>query len=125
MVVEKLTPSKGQYYFPKFVYQTSKLYRYSTDCPRVFYILHTYWYDGRKFFVGYFKKSEGIYLIDVETGAFAVNPQDISDPRSVELLIKKFKEKLKKAGMPIHEVVRIFKSNNIDLELWLINSLNM
>lgn len=44
---------------------------------------------------------------------------------TVKMLIEKFKEKLKKSGKSIHEVIQTFKSNNLDLELWLINSLTI
>ena len=42
---------------------------------------------------------------------------------TAERLIKKFKEKLFNRGVSIHEVIRDFKLRNLDLELWLINTL--
>lgn len=64
-------------------------------------------------------------MIEAETGALATGQQDFQKKPTVKMLIEKFKEKLKKSGKSIHEVIQTFKSNNLDLELWLINSLTI
>lgn len=122
MVVEKLIPKKEDYLFARFTYFTEKLYRYG-DSSRVFSSRYEYWYDGVKFLIGNFP-GESLGLLEVETGAFAVMPQEVKKP-SAETLIEAFKKKLQKSGKSIREVIQTFKGNNLDLELWVINSLNI
>lgn len=124
MVVEKLIPKKEVYEFPQFVYESYTTYRYSSDYMRIFHSRYEYWYDGRLFLIGGFNASE-LSMVEVETGALAVGQQDFQRKPTVKMLIEKFKEKLKKSGKSIHEVIQTFKSNNLDLELWLINSLTI
>lgn len=124
MVVEKLLPKEGRYEFPQFIYESKTTYRYYSDYPRVFYSRYEYWYDGRLLLIGTFNPNE-LVMIDAETGALVAGQQDFQRKPTVKMLIEKFKEKLKKSGKSIHEVVQTFKSNNLDLELWLINSLTI
>lgn len=124
MVVEKLISKEGRYELPQIIYESETTYRYYSDYPRVFYSRHEYWYDGRLFLIGSFYANDFV-MIDVETGALAAGQQDFQRKPTVKMLIEKFKEKLAKSGKTIHEVIRDFKSNNLDLELWLINSLTI
>lgn len=122
MVVEKLIKRSSKYEFPQFSYEGQKQYHYATDYPRVYHSRYEYWYDGRLFLIGSFYANDFV-MVEVETGALAVGQQDFQRKPTVRMLIEKFKEKLKKSGKSIHEVIQTFKSNNLDLELWLINLL--
>ena len=124
MVVEKLISKEGRYEFPQFIYESQKEYRYAPNYPRVFYSRYEYWYDGRLFLIGSFYANDFI-MIEVETGSQAVTGQDFQRKPTVKMILEKFKEKLVKSGKTIHEAIRDFKSNNLDLELWLINSLTI
>ena len=118
MVIEKLIPKKEVYQFPSiYCYDITK-FRYTSNV-RVFYSQYEYWYDGRKLLIGKFKGG-GLGLIDVETYAWAVQPE-----ATVEELINVFKQKVEKSGKTIHEVALDYKKLNLDLDLWLINSLNI
>lgn len=121
MAIEKLIPKKEEYQFPSICYPYNlKTFRHTSEV-RVFYSQYEYWYDGRKFLIGKFK-SGNLGLIDVETYAWAVFP----DAKATkEDLIRLFKRKVDTSGKTIHEVVREYKKNNLDLELWLINSLSI
>lgn len=122
MVVENLVQKEGTYEFPQFAYESKTTYRYTTDFPRVFHSRYEYWYDGRLFLIGSFNEKD-LIMVDAETGVFAVHSQDFQRNPTIKMLLDKFKEKIFKSGKSIHEVVRNFKSNNLDLELWLVNSL--
>lgn len=122
MVVENLIKKKGKYEFEPFLYGNNITYRYYSGSSRVFHSEYEYWYDGRLLLIGAFYLEE-LAMIDAETGATAVTRQDFQRKPTVKMLIEKFKEKLERSGKTVHEVVRNFKSNNLDLELWLINSL--
>lgn len=124
MVVEKLIKRSGKYEFPQFCYENKRQYRYDTNYPRVFHSEYEYWYDGRLLLIGGFSAND-LVMVDVETGSQAVTQQDFQGKPTVKMLIEKFKGKVKQSGKTIHEVVRDFKSNNLDLELWLINSLTI
>lgn len=120
MVIEKLIPKKEVYQFPSICYPycTFTAFRYTPNI-RKFYSQYEYWYDGRKFLIGKFK-GEGLGLIDVETTAWAVQPT-----ATVGELIESFKQKVQRSGKTIHEVVLNYKKQNLDLDLWLINSLSI
>lgn len=120
MAVEKLICRTGELVFPDFKY-TGHYYRYDTEM-RIFHIQYEYWYDGVLFLFGNFL-GKGLALVEVETGAFAVSSQELPGSLSVEKAIEIFKKKLLKSGLTVHEVVRNFKNHNLDLELWLVNSL--
>lgn len=120
MVIEKLFLANEIYSFP-LLYVEGRNYRCS-DSSRTFYSQYEYWYDGRLFLIGSFSSNE-LVMVDKETGASAVTQQDFQRKPSVWMLIKKFKEKLEKSGKTIHEVIRDYKNCNLDLELWLVNSL--
>lgn len=124
MVVEKLISKEGRYELPQFIYESQRKYRYAPNYPKVFYSGYEYWYDGRLFLIGSFYANDFV-MVEVETGALVAGQQDFQRKPTVKILIEKFKEKLKKSGKSIHEVIRDFKSNNLDLELWLINSLTI
>lgn len=124
MVVEKLIEKSGKYEFPRFSYEGQRQYRYATDYPRVFNSRYEYWYDGRLFLIGGFYANDFV-MIEVETAAQAVTQQDFQGKPNVKMILDKFKEKLAKSGKTIHEVVIDFKSNNLDLELWLIKLLTI
>lgn len=118
MAIEKLIPKKEVYIFPRITYVTSKGYHYVGE-GRPFHSQYEYWYDGVKMLIGRFKGG-GLGLIEVETYAWAVQPD-----AKVDELIALFKEKVQKSGKTIHEVIRDYKSNNLDLELWLVNTLTI
>lgn len=125
-VEEKLILKEGTYEFPEVIPLYDKIWMYSQEYTKVFTVRYEYWYDGRLFLLGSFDQFSGgsLSLIEAETGAIAVSPLDFTGGRvSVERIIKKFKEKLKKSGTTIGEVTREYKSNNLVSELWLINSL--
>lgn len=122
MVIEKLIKKSGEYEFQQRRYEGQFHYRYATDYPRVFHSRYEYWYDGRLFLIGGFYAND-LAMIEVETGSHAVTQQDFQRKPTIEMILNKFKEKLAKSGKTIHEVIRDFKSNSLDLELWLINSL--
>lgn len=125
-VEEKLILKEGTYEFPEVIPLYDKIWMYSQEYTKVFTVRYEYWYDGRLFLLGSFDQFSGgsLSLIEAETGAIAVSPLDFTGGRvSVERIIKKFKEKLKKSGTTIGEVTRECKSNNLVSELWLINSL--
>ena len=124
MVIEKLIKIGGKYEFPQFCYGYKRHYRYAMNHLRVFHSEYEYWYDGRLFLIGGFSAND-LVMVDVETGSQAVTQQDFQGKPTVKMLIEKFKDKVKHSGKTIHEVVRDFKSNNLDLELWLINSLTI
>lgn len=121
MVVENLIKKTGKYEFEPFLYGNNLAYRYYADSLRVFHSEYEYWYDGRLLLIGTFYPNE-LVMIDAETGATAATRQDFQRKPTVKMLIEKFKEKLERSGKTVHEVIRNFKSNNLDLELWLINS---
>lgn len=104
MVVEKLLPKEGRYEFPQFIYESGTTYRYYSDYPRVSYSRYEYWYDGRLFLIGSFYANDFV-MIEAETGALATGQQDFQKKPTVKMLIEKFKEKLKKSGKSIHEVI--------------------
>lgn len=125
-VEEKLIFKEGTYEFPAVIPLYDKIWMYSQESTKVFTVRYEYWYDGRLFLLGSFDQFSGgsLSLIEAETGAIAVSPLDFTGGRvSVERIIKKFKEKLKKSGITIGEVTREYKNNNLVSELWLINSL--
>lgn len=125
-VEEKLILKGGTYEFPAVIPLYDKIWMYSQESTKVFTVRYEYWYDGRLFLLGSFDQFSGgsLSLIEAETGAIAVSPLDFTGGRvSVERIIKKFKEKLKKSGITIGEVTREYKNNNLVSELWLINSL--
>ena len=125
-VEEKLILKEGTYEFPAVIPLYDKIWMYSQESTKVFTVRYEYWYDGRLFLLGSFGQFSGgsLSLIEAETGAIAVSPLDFTGGGvSVERIIKKFKEKLKKSGTTIGEVTREYKSNNLVSELWLINSL--
>lgn len=123
MVIEELIEKKEDYVFPQLRYEHSSRYRYDTENTRVFHSRYEYWCDGRKFLIGSFCQNE-LVMIEVETFSLAVSRGDFPDgTKDIGMIIAKFKNKLLRSGKSIHEVVRIFKSNNLDLELWLVNSL--
>ena len=123
MVIEELIEKKEDYVFPQLRYERPSGYHYDTENTRVFHSRYEYWYDGRKFLIGCFCQSE-IVMIEVETFSLAVSQRDFPNgTKDIGMIIAKFKDKLLRAGKSIHEVVRVFKSNNLDLELWLVNSL--
>lgn len=125
-VEEKLIIKEGTYEFPEVIPLYDKIWMYSQEYTKVFTVRYEYWYDGRLFLLGSFDQFSGgsLSLIEAETGAIAVSPLDFTGGRvSVERIIKKFKEKLKKSGITIGEVTREYKNNNLVSELWLINSL--
>lgn len=125
-VEEKLILKEGTYEFPEVIPLYDKIWMYSQEYTKVFTVRYEYWYDGRLFLLGSFDQFSGgsLSLIEAETGAIAVSPLDFTGGRvSVERIIKKFKEKLKKSGITIGEVTREYKNNNLVSELWLINSL--
>lgn len=125
-VEEKLILKEGTYEFPEVIPLYDKIWMYSQESTKVFTVRYEYWYDGRLFLLGSFGQFSGgsLSLIEAETGAIAVSPLDFTGGRvSVERIIKKFKEKLKKSGITIGEVTREYKNNNLVSELWLINSL--
>lgn len=122
MVVENLVQKEGTYEFPQFSYVALTSYRYIMGCPRVFHSRYEYRYDGRLLLIGSFNEKD-LIMVDAETGAVAVHSQDFQRNPTIKMLLDKFKEKIFKSGKSIHEVVRNFKSNNLDLELWLVNLL--
>lgn len=124
MVVERLIKKKGEYTFLQFDYINQRQYHYSTDYLRTFSSSYEYWYDGRLFLIGSFHANV-FAMIEAETGSFAVTEQDFQKKPTVRMLLDKFKEKLVKSGKTVHEVIRDFKSNNLDLELWLIKLLTI
>lgn len=125
MVIEKLISKEGRYEFPQFIYESQRKYRYAPNYPKVFYSRYEYWYDGRLFLIGSFEYIADFVMVEVETGSGAVTGQDFQRKPTVKKILEKFKEKLAKSGKTIHEVIQDFKSNNLDLELWLINSLTI
>lgn len=125
MAVEKLISKEERYELPQFLYEGQRKYRYAPNYPRVFYSRHEYWYDGRLFLIGSFESMGAFVMVEVETGAQAVTGQDFQGKPTVKMILDKFKEKLFKSGKTIHEVIQDYKSNNLDLELWLINSLTI
>lgn len=90
----------------------------------MFHSRYEYWYDGRMFLIGRFDAKD-LTMVEVETGFYAVRQQEFQRKPTIEMILNKFKEKLAKSGKTIHEVIRVCKSNNLDLELWLINSLTI
>lgn len=122
MVIEKLIKKSGEYEFRQRRYEGQRQYRYVTDSPRVFHSRYEYWYDGRMFLIGRFDTKD-LAMVEVETGVHAVIQQEFQRKPTIEMILNMFKEKLAKSGKTIHEVIRDCKSNNLDLELWLINSL--
>lgn len=125
MVVEKLIPKEEIYELPQLIYEGQRKHRYAPNYPKVFYSRYEYWYDGRLFLIGSFESIGAFVMIEVETGSQAVTSQDFQRKPTVKMILDKFKEKLAKSGKTIHEVIQDFKSNNLDLELWLINSLTI
>lgn len=123
MVIEKLISKEERYELPQLIYESQMKHRYAPNYSRVFYSRYEYWYDGRLFLIGSFEYIDDFVMVEVETGSQAVTGQDFQRKSTVKMILEKFKEKLAKSGKTIHEVIRDFKSNNLDLELWLINSL--
>lgn len=121
MVVEKLIPKKEVWALPQCIYKSKTAYRYA-DYPRMFYAEYEYWYEERLFLIGSFDVGCPI-MVDAETGAYAVQPLDFHKKPTIKMILDKFKEKVLRSSKSIHEVVQSFKSNNLDLELWLVNSL--
>ena len=124
MVVEKLIPKKEEYVFPNFDYVDGRRYRHICGyCSRTMYVRYEYWYDGRLFFIGDFEG--GLCLVEPETGSFAVRSSELKKKPTVKQLIQEFKSRLGSSGFTIHELIQRFKSWNLDLEPWLISSLNI
>lgn len=121
MIEERLIPKEKDYQVVLF-YDAFKRYR-CADYSRVFHAKYEYWYDGAKFLIGIFEGEKYLTLIERETFATGACYADLNKKPTAELLIKKFKEKLSNKGVSIHEVIRDFKLRNLDLELWLINTL--
>ena len=119
MVIEVLTRKKEETSFPMMDYSGPR-YRYTTEC-RVFYSTHEYRYDGVTFLFGHFKGC-GSSLIEKETGAYAVVPQELHTS-TVDEAVLVFKKKLGISGLSVHEVVRNFKAKNLDIDLWEISLL--
>ena len=118
MVKERLIPKKATYQFPSIRYEGGLSYRITSN-TRTFYSTHEYWYDDRKFLLGKFQNS-GIGLIDVGTYAWAVQPNTDKNE-----FVAVFKKKLQTSGKTIHEVVRDYLKGNLDIELWVLNSLSI
>lgn len=121
MVIERLIQKKQNVNLLQTIYEGGWSYRYA-DYSRTFHSKYEYWYDGRLFLIGGFGEKD-LVIVERETGVLAVTSQDFQRKPTVREVIDKFKEKVRLSGVTIHEVVRKYKSNNLDLELWLINSL--
>ena len=123
MAIETVTFKREHHSFPTIGHLKDGRYRYSTDCVNTFHSLCEYTYDGVLFLWGYFNKGM-MCLINVETGAYAVASEELATRSSTfATAIDLFKGKVQKSGLTIQEVVRNFKSKNLDLPLWEVSSL--
>lgn len=123
--MEKLIRKSGKKEFPLCVSVSASIensYRVLPNTMRTFIYQYEYYFDGRVFLFGHFEGQDRHTLIESETGASAVKNKGFSTP---QLAIAEFKRLLGLSGKTIHEVIRDFKNRNVDLETWLINSLNM
>lgn len=120
MDVEKLIPKREKVELP---YLGSRYWRNDNLHVWEVYLKYEYLYGGRLFLIGTLEGSKAFYMFELETGAVAVSPNDFQKKPTVKMLIDKFKEKLRRSGKSIHEVIRDYKNNNSDLGLWLIDLL--
>lgn len=116
-VNEILLKERGTIQFPEPVYETSTspLYRF-TDKVKEFSYEWKYIYDGAIFVSGSFGMRE------ITTGMPVASVYEISGQITSKKCIAIFKDKLLRDSRNIHEVIRDCKNRNLDIDLWLINS---
>lgn len=85
-----------------------------------FHIKYELWFDERLFLIGNYQ-NERLKLIDAETGGLGASGDEFPRKPSIESLIELFRQKVRKSGVTIHEVVRDFKLKNNITELWFTN----
>ena len=117
MVVEKLIKQSGEYDLPETIFLGASI------GPRIFYHKWIYYYDGAKFLIGSFDNGKKLSIVEVTTGLTAVGFYELSGKTTTDKLISLFKEKLRASCVSIHQVIARAKGENLDIDLWLVNSL--
>ena len=118
-VTENIIKVKGEGFHSYLLKEDSSHYRES--CVVKFNYDWEYWYDGAKFYIG--RLNGVLSMVEVSTKSLAVNSTEVNGKSTCPLegLIKKFKEKLSASGRTIHQVIDIYNSSNLDIELWKIS----
>ena len=99
-------------------YQNGKYIGYRrSDEVEVFPYTHILEYDGYKLYLGSDR------LVEPITGFCAVKSYNLTGKPTIVKYVEKFKELVKRSGVPFSQVIARTLQENLDLETWLVSCL--
>lgn len=88
-----------------------------SDEIEVFPYTHVLEYDGYKLYLGKDR------LVEPITGFCAVKSYNLTGKPTIAKYVEKFKECVKRSGVPFSQVIARTLQENLDLETWLVSCL--